>query len=49
MVNQSKSPAAKSLLVGSVLALVSAITFALNMVLAGMSYQHGANIHALNL
>jgi drug/metabolite transporter (DMT)-like permease len=49
MVNNSKSPAAKPLLVGSVLALVSAITFALNMVLAGMSYHHGANIHALNL
>ena len=49
MVNHSKSPAANPLLVGSVLALVSAITFALNMVLAGMSYQHGANIHALNL
>ena len=49
MVNHSKSPVAKPLLVGSVLALVSAITFALNMVLAGMSYQHGANIHALNL
>ena len=39
----------KRLISGSALALFSAITFALNMVLAGMSYQHGANIHALNL
>ena len=34
---------------GSVLALFSAATFAMNMVLAGMSYQFGANIHSLNL
>ncbi len=34
---------------GCGLALFSAATFALNMVLAGMSYQHGANIHSLNL
>jgi drug/metabolite transporter (DMT)-like permease len=38
----------KQLISGSALALFSAVTFALNMVLAGMSYQHGANIHALN-
>ena len=36
-------------LIGSACALVSAIAFALNLVLAGMSYQHGANVHSLNL
>lgn len=39
----------KSLLTGSILALISAGAFALNLVLAGMSYVHGANVHALNL
>lgn len=34
---------------GSGFALFSAITFALNMVLARVSYDYGANIHALNL
>ena len=35
--------------VGSLMALVSAATFALNLVLADLAYDHGANIHALNL
>jgi drug/metabolite transporter (DMT)-like permease len=47
--NTNKSGRLKQLISGSALALLSAITFALNIVLAGMSYQHGANIHALNL
>ena len=34
---------------GSALALVSASAFALNLVFAGISYEYGANIHALNL
>jgi drug/metabolite transporter (DMT)-like permease len=38
----------RGILLGSLTALVSATTFALNMVLADISYDHGANIHALN-
>lgn len=38
----------KHVLIGSLIALISAATFALNMVLASVSYQHGANIHGLN-
>ena len=34
---------------GTLCALLSAVAFSLNMVLAGLSYQHGANIHSLNL
>jgi drug/metabolite transporter (DMT)-like permease len=34
---------------GSIFALISAIAFALNLVLAGVSYEYGANIHALNI
>ena len=47
--NTNNSGHLRRLIAGSALALFSAITFALNVVLAGMSYQHGANIHALNL
>ena len=36
-------------LIGSLIALVSAMSFALNVVLAGKSYEYGANIHSLNL
>ena len=36
-------------LIGSLIALVSAMVFALNVVLAGKSYEYGANIHSLNL
>ena len=39
----------RTLLLGSALALVSAAAFALNLVFAGISYEYGANIHALNL
>ncbi|NKB60806.1 MAG: EamA family transporter [Gammaproteobacteria bacterium] len=35
-------------ILGGAVALTSAVTFALNMVFASISYQHGANIHALN-
>ncbi len=49
MEDQAKALTRKALLAGSILALVSAAAFALNMVLAGLSYRHGANIHALNL
>ena len=38
----------KRLWVGGLTALFSAVTFALNMVCASISYDHGANIHALN-
>ncbi len=37
------------IMVGSFVALVSAMAFALNVVLAGKSYEYGANIHSLNL
>ncbi|NKB77519.1 MAG: EamA family transporter [Gammaproteobacteria bacterium] len=36
-------------ILGGVIALTSAVTFALNMSFASISYQHGANIHALNI
>ena len=36
-------------LIGSLIALTSAMSFALNVVLAGKSYEYGANIHSLNL
>lgn len=39
----------KILILGSSLALFSACSFALNMVLAGISYGYGANVHAQNL
>ena len=39
----------RQILLGSGLALFSAATFSLNLVLAAISYQYGANIHALNL
>ncbi|MEM7291921.1 MAG: DMT family transporter [Pseudomonadota bacterium] len=34
---------------GSLLALLSAASFALNLVLASLAYSYGANIHAMNL
>ena len=37
------------LLPGSLVALVSAALFALNVALSRMVYDHGGNIHALNL
>jgi len=44
-----KNPAqSHGIILGSIIALISATTFALNMVLASISYDHGANIHALN-
>ena len=39
----------KSLIAGSLCALISAAAFALNLVLAGMSYEYGVNVHASNL
>ena len=45
----SSSPLHRNLWLGGCLALVSAMSFSLNLVLAGMSYQYGANVHALNL
>ena len=46
---KSRIPIPKNLWLGSALALLSAAAFALNLVFAGISYQYGANIHALNL
>ncbi len=39
----------KRLVWGSVAALFSSISFSMNVTLAGLAYEHGANIHALNL
>ncbi|MDJ0956539.1 MAG: DMT family transporter [Arenicellales bacterium] len=39
----------RRLWLGSLAALFSAITFSMNVTLAGLAYQHGANIHALNI
>lgn len=41
--------AQKRLLLGSIAALLSSISFSLNVTLAGLAYDHGANIHALNI
>ena len=38
----------KRLVLGSLVALISAIAFALNVTLARMAYDAGGNIHALN-
>ena len=46
---ESPAPAGAQLWLGSLVALCSASTFALNMVLARMAYDAGGNIHALNL
>jgi drug/metabolite transporter (DMT)-like permease len=43
------SAAGARLWIGSLVALCSAVTFALNMVLARVTYDAGGNIHALNL
>lgn len=45
----AQTPERKILILGSSLALFSACSFALNMVLAGISYGYGANVHAQNL
>ena len=39
----------RRILLGSLAALFSAIAFSMNVTLAGLAYQHGANIHALNI
>lgn len=39
----------RRLLLGSLAALLSAVSFSMNVTLAGAAYAHGANIHALNL
>ena len=46
---EGAAPHGARLWIGSLVALGSAVTFALNMVLARLAYDAGANIHALNL
>lgn len=43
------APHGARLWIGSLVALASSVSFALNMVLARLAYDAGANIHALNL
>jgi drug/metabolite transporter (DMT)-like permease len=47
--NQSPIITQTHKLSGGIFALISAVAFALNLVLAGVSYEYGANIHALNI
>ncbi len=49
MTPQSTTLPTNRIWLGSLLALLSALAFSFNLVLAGLSYQYGANIHALNL
>ena len=49
MAEATAAPHGARLWLGSLVALGSAVTFALNLVLARLAYDAGANIHALNL
>lgn len=49
MINSKTKNKKNTIWIGSTVALLSAAAFALNLVLAGVSYEYGANIHSLNL
>lgn len=49
MANQKIAGGRRQILLGSLAALFSAIAFSMNVTLAGLAYEYGANIHALNI